>query len=73
MNDAYVFAHTTPVYVTVAGQPVSSPEDARFYADWIEGLIRRTNERGRFANSEHRTEVTNLFEKALAIYKRQSR
>jgi hypothetical protein len=32
------FAHTSPVYVEVAGKPVGSPEDAEYFIRWIERL-----------------------------------
>jgi len=34
--DAYPFATTSPVYVTVEGAPVRSPEDARYFMAWID-------------------------------------
>ncbi|MGQ0702559.1 MAG: CehA/McbA family metallohydrolase [Gemmatimonadales bacterium] len=36
--DQYPFATTSPIYLTVAGQPVRSPADARYFADWIQRL-----------------------------------
>jgi hypothetical protein len=32
------FAHTSAVYVDVAGRPVGSPEDAEYFIRWIERL-----------------------------------
>ena len=34
--DLYPFATTSPVYVTVGGAPVRSPEDARYFLGWID-------------------------------------
>jgi len=36
--DLYPFATTSPVYVTVAGEPVRSPAEARFFVEWIDRL-----------------------------------
>ncbi len=36
--DIYPFATTSPIYVTVAGRPVRSAEDARWFVKWIERL-----------------------------------
>jgi len=69
MNDAYAFAHTSPVYVTVGDKPIYSREDARFYIDWIEKLIRTVQEQGRFSTPERRAEVVQLFRKAQEIYR----
>ena len=52
LNDAQAFAHTSPVYVDVGGRRTAVAADAKFYIEWIEKLIARTNERGRFATPE---------------------
>jgi Tol biopolymer transport system component len=36
--DLYPFASTSPIYVTVDGQPVRSAEDAAFFLRWIDRL-----------------------------------
>jgi hypothetical protein len=36
--DIYPFATTSPVYVTVAGRPVRSADDARYFVAWIARL-----------------------------------
>jgi hypothetical protein len=36
--DLYPFATTSPIYVIVAGQPIRSPEAARWFVRWIERL-----------------------------------
>jgi hypothetical protein len=68
MNDTMAFAHTSPVYVTVAGRPVRVADDIRFYREWVERLIARTEKSPRFATAERRQEVVALFQKALAWY-----
>jgi hypothetical protein len=42
--DNYVYATTSPVYVTVGGQPPRSPADAAWFGAWID-RIRDTTER----------------------------
>jgi len=36
--DVYPYATTSPIYVTVAGQPIRSPRDADYFASWIARL-----------------------------------
>src|SRR5204863_2800544 len=36
--DIYPFATTSPIYVTVAGRPIRSGDDARWFVTWIERL-----------------------------------
>jgi hypothetical protein len=69
MNDTIAFAHTSPVYVTIGGKPVRVADDIRFYREWIERLIARTEKSPRFATPERRQEVVALFQKALAWYR----
>ena len=68
LNDTIAFAHTSPVYVTIGGRPVRVADDIRFYREWVERLIARTEKSPRFATDERRKEVVSLFQKALAWY-----
>ncbi|HMD73026.1 MAG TPA: CehA/McbA family metallohydrolase, partial [Steroidobacteraceae bacterium] len=36
--DNYVYATTSPVYANIAGKPPRSPEDARYFAAWMDRL-----------------------------------
>jgi hypothetical protein len=69
LNDTNAFAHTSPVYVTVGDRKIARRADAAFYADWIERLIGRVEQRGRFATPERKQEVIDLFRRAQAIYR----
>lgn len=40
--DNFVYATTSPVYVSIAGTPPRSPEDARYFIAWIDHLSRAT-------------------------------
>ena len=71
INDAKAFAHTSPVYVYLGDDPIRSQEDARFWVDWIDRLIERTAQRGRFSTAAQKQEVIELFQKAKAIYAKQ--
>jgi hypothetical protein len=41
----------------------------RFYREWVEKLIARTEKSGRFKTAEHKAEVLSLFGKALEWYR----
>lgn len=69
LNDTAAFAHTSPIYVSVGGRPVRVQEDIRFYRDWVERLIERTDKSGRFKTPDQKAEVLALFRKALAFYR----
>ena len=72
LNDTSAFGHTSPVYVLVGGAPVRSPQDARFWIDWIDKLIARVEQRGQFATPARKQEVVNLFLKAKGVYVERS-
>jgi TolB protein len=40
--DNYVYATTSPIYVTIGGKRPRSPEDAKYFAAWIERMIEVT-------------------------------
>jgi hypothetical protein len=69
LNDAYAFAHTSPVYVFLGDAKIASPDDARFWAGWIDKLIERTAQRGRFATPARREQVIRIFERAREFYR----
>lgn len=71
LNDSGAFAHTSPVYVYLGEEPVRSPEDARFWMEWIDRLIERTAQRGHFSNAAQKQEVIELFQRARAVYAKQ--
>jgi hypothetical protein len=62
--DGPAWAHTSPIYVTIPGQPISSPEDAAYFVDWIEQLLRVVAARNRYSSAEDRHKVEVLFRKA---------
>jgi len=72
LNDTAAFAHTSPVYVYLNKQPIQSRDDAQFYVQWIDGLIQRTQQRGRFSTPERKREVVDLFTRAREIYARKA-
>jgi TolB protein len=40
--DTYVYATTSPVYVSIAGRKPRSPEDARYFAAWLDRMTETT-------------------------------
>ena len=62
--DGPVWAHTSPVYVKVAGRRIASRQDAEYFVDWIEQMLRVVEARNRFASAEDRRQVESLFRRA---------
>jgi hypothetical protein len=62
-------AHTSPVYVDVAGRRVARPADARWCLDWLDrfdGFVRRY---GRYQVDSHRDDVLGTIERAREVYR----
>ncbi len=63
-----VVAHTSPVYIRVAGAPRRSAEDAAFLAQWVDEAIGWARTSARFESERQREEVVALFERARRVY-----
>jgi hypothetical protein len=70
INDTSLFAHTSPVYVTLGGKPIRSAADARYWQEWITQLMARTRDKGQFSTEEQKKEVLKLFAEGRAVYER---
>jgi hypothetical protein len=70
--DGPAWAHTSPVYVRVAGRGIVSRKDAEFFVAWIEQMLRVVAARNRFANAEDRRQVETLFRKAQDEFRRMA-
>jgi hypothetical protein len=61
-------AHTSPIYVEVAGSPKGSRADAEFFLKWIDRLSLALRLRDRIPNDELRKHVNDQLEAARAVY-----
>ena len=80
--DGYVYAHTSPVYVTKRGAPARSPEDARYFVEWIDEILPLLEEAACrqdvgssplftnvcFDNPEQKSEVLGIWREARRLY-----
>lgn len=69
--DLYPFASTSPVYVTVAGTPARSPDDARFFLQWIDQVTRAARAHSAWNTAGERDSVLALLGRARAVYAAQ--
>lgn len=61
-------AHTSPIYVEVAGRPAGARADAEFFLKWIDRLSLALRLRDRIPNDELRKHVQDQLEAARAVY-----
>ena len=71
-NNVLLQAHSSPVYVSVAGAPRSSPEDAAFLMGWTDEAIEWAQTVARFQEESQREAMVALFRRARAIYAAQA-
>jgi TolB protein len=62
--DVYPYATTSPIYVTVAGQPIRSPRDADYFVAWISRLEAAAARNGDWNNEAEKLKVLEMLKKA---------
>jgi len=65
-----LYAHTSPVYVVVAGKPAGSSEDARYFLSWIDRLWDTVEERDRFPDKQSQDQVRAEIEESKKVYQK---
>jgi TolB protein len=68
--DNFVYGTTSPVYVSVAGEPQRSPQDARYFRAWIEHLYATTAAYPDWNSAAEKAAVLKRLQEAAAVYER---
>ncbi|MBW2716068.1 MAG: CehA/McbA family metallohydrolase, partial [Deltaproteobacteria bacterium] len=68
VRDYLPFATTSPIYVTVGGEPVRSADDADYFIAWIDRLIEMAGAHGGYNTADEKSAVLQLLGDARAIY-----
>ena len=68
VQDVLPFATTSPIYVTVAGEPVRSPDAARYFIAWIDRLIQAASAHAGYNTAEEKAAVLKLLTDARAVF-----
>ena len=66
--DVLPFATTSPIYVTVGGEPVRSAPDAAYFVAWIDRLIQGASAHGGYNTAEEKAAVLKLLADARAVF-----
>jgi TolB protein len=72
VRDYLPFATTSPIYVTVGGQPTRSPDDAQYFIAWIDRLIEMARDDAGYNTPEEKLVVMKLLNDARAVYSEQA-
>ncbi|MDB4912265.1 MAG: hypothetical protein JWO39_3088 [Gemmatimonadetes bacterium] len=70
--DIYPFATTSPVYLTIAGIPPRSPDDARFFIDWVERLREGAERHAGYNSAAEKASVLDLIARARAEFEKRA-
>jgi len=68
--DLYPYATTSPVYVSVAGAPARSAEDAAYFVAWVDRLIAAARSDTSWNTDAERESVLSMLEEARTRYAR---
>ena len=66
--DTYVYATTSPVYVTIAGARPRSPQDARYFAAWVDRITETTVAYPDWNNAAEKRGVLERLAQARAVF-----
>jgi hypothetical protein len=66
--DTYVYATTSPIYVTIAGLKARSPEDARYFAAWVDRIAATTAAYPDWNNAAEKRGVLERLAQAKAVF-----
>jgi len=66
--DAFPYATTGPVYVSVAGSQRKSDEDAQYFLAWIDRLVNSTEANTNWNTAAEKIAVLDVLGKARAVY-----
>ncbi len=66
--DNYVYATTSPIYLTVGGKPPHSPEDAKYFSAWIDRVIDATSHSPDWNSPEEKERVLQRLSEAKQIF-----
>jgi hypothetical protein len=66
--DNYVYATTSPIYVSIGGRPARSPADARYFAAWIDRIAQATAEYPDWNSAAEQNLVLERLAQARAVF-----
>ena len=69
--DVFPYATTSPIYVTVGGQPVRSAEDAAYFLAWIDRLTAAVQAHGEWNDEREHQAVLDQLGRARAEFERR--
>ncbi len=66
--DAFPYATTSPIYLSVPGSQLKSDEDAQYFLAWIDRMVNSTKANTNWNTAAEKTAVLDTLRKARAVY-----
>ena len=66
--DFYPYATTSPIYVTVGGEPIRSTADADYFVAWIERLEAAAMDHKDWNTEQEKSDALGIFRRARAEF-----
>ncbi len=66
--DAFPYATTSPVYLSVTGSPLKSSEDAQSFLAWIDRIVSAPQANTSWNTAAEKTAVLDTLRKTRAVY-----
>ena len=71
--DLYPYATTSPIYISVGGEPVHSAKDAAYFVAWIDRLVQGATSYPDWRSAAEKEHVLKLLSEARTVYAQQTR
>ncbi len=71
--DLYPYATTSPIYISLGGEPVRSAKDAAYFVAWIDRLSQGVNSYPGWRSAAEKQHVLKLLSDSRAIYAQQTK
>jgi TolB protein len=72
IQDIYPYASTSPIYVTVNGQPPRSPEDAAYFVRWLDRVIANASARSDYNSEQEKRDTLDYLNAARTEFQKRS-
>jgi TolB protein len=70
--DLYPYASTSPIYVSVGGQPAKSPEDAEYFLRWIDRIIAAADARKDYNDAREKQDTMDYLRAGRAVLEKRA-
>jgi TolB protein len=71
--DAYPYATTSPIYITVEGSKPNAKDDAQYFVAWIDRLIRSVDANKDWNTAQEKERVLKMLSDAKTVYQQKAR